>query len=293
MGYDKIDDGAGRWCHCSTHIEWHRTASLRPKAVQSSFGDRSGPPHPTTPPLPKSWSMVYPIRCSSPSLRTPTIFASNRRTIACLLSWNSRNKSSSALPSVTRQQPSCSWTGCWRDWPWESRNSWALDWLAGFHRLVGNQGRQRHESYAVSILIDVSLCMQGISKRVRAKWCYCSCIPCSKQMNMILPSCSSASVSKFSSLRTKIGVWTPSSRCWAIYASRKHDFGTLDAVALDRVFLCRKAFILTGGYVFCGRCLTRVLVREQKWALKSPDSTLFSKCHYRAFPLSRTILTKP
>jgi len=53
MGYDKIDDGAGRWCHCSTHIEWHRTASLRPKAVQSSFGDRSGPPHPPTPPPPE------------------------------------------------------------------------------------------------------------------------------------------------------------------------------------------------------------------------------------------------
>ena len=33
----------------------------------------------------------------------------------------------------------------------------------------------------------------------------------------------------------------------------KNGFGTLDAVALDCFFLCRKAFILTDGYGFCGR----------------------------------------
>ena len=42
-------------------------------------------------------------------------------------------------------------------------------------------------------------------------------------------------------------------------------------MALDCVFLCRKAFILTDGYGFCGRCLTRVLVRAVSGkAAKSP-----------------------
>ena len=43
----------------------------------------------------------------------------------------------------------------------------------------------------------------------------------------------------------------------------KNGFGSLDAVAWDCVFLCRKTSILTDGYGFCSGRLTRVLVQEQ------------------------------
>ena len=88
--------------------------------------------------------------------------------------------------------------------------SWALDWLAIFHRLGwGTREDKDRRGYAVSILIDVSLSMQGIFETC-AREVMLMFLHSLQQMNMILPSSSSASVSKFSSLRTKIGICTPS-----------------------------------------------------------------------------------